>query len=91
VPAPFLATHEGRPYSDHLLLQEDRKVKVAHDRHWLRILLVPRLRLGRHTFRALPGQWIGLSMIMEAEPPGQAFSGRAGEREKMIILFQQAS
>ncbi len=39
------------------------------------ILLVPRLRLGTHIFRALPGNYLAFRPIMEAEPPGHAFPG----------------
>ncbi len=44
--------------------------------HWQRnetmpcFFLVPRLRLGTHTFRALPGNYLAFWPIMEAEPPG---------------------
>ena len=43
--------------------------------------LVPRLRLGTHIFRALPGNYLDFRSIMEAEPPGYAFPGGAWERE----------
>ena len=43
--------------------------------------LVPRLCLGIHSYRALPGNYLEFWPIMEAEPPGQAFPGRAWERE----------
>ena len=42
-------------------------------------LFVPRLRLGTRAFRALHGQGIGVSMTIEADPPGNAFPGRAWE------------
>ncbi len=43
--------------------------------------LVPRLRLGTHFFRALPGNYLAFWPIMEAEPPGHTFPGGAWERE----------
>jgi len=72
---------------------------------WLRSLrtktispfsLVPRLRLGTHIFRALPGNYLAFWPIMEAEPPGHAFPGGAWEREVWhdsfsILSFETAS
>ncbi len=58
--------------------------------------LVPRLRLGTHIFRALPGNYMAFWPIMEAEPPGHAFPGGAREREVWhdffsILSFETAS
>jgi hypothetical protein len=37
---------------------------------WNNVSLVPRLRLGTHTFRALPGKISHFTQVREAEPPG---------------------
>jgi hypothetical protein len=43
--------------------------------------LVPRLCLGIHIYRALPGNCLDFRPIMEAEPPGHPFLGGASERD----------
>src|SRR5208283_2774275 len=51
------------------------------------IFLVPRLRLGTHIFRAMPGNYLVFLPIGEAEPPGHAFPGGAWEREVRHHFF----
>ncbi len=44
--------------------------------------------MGTHTFRALPGKCFLFTMIVEAEPPPQAFPGRVWEREEICTDAQ---
>src|SRR5208337_2158222 len=83
-PSPLAG--EGRERGCSLPTQQ--QIKNCELQIAVKIFLVPRLRLGTHIFRALPGIYLEFWPIMEAEPPGHAFPGGAWEREVIAVRIE---